>query len=86
MNLPSVVAPVLLDLPVIWREDLQLQLTSNENVLAWLEVDLDAALYFGRGLLALTSERLLWQPVAAPQTWHSLPLQPDMRLAGCDPR
>ena len=80
MNLPSVVAPVLLDLPAIWREDLQLQLTSNENVLAWLEVDLDAALYFGRGLLALTSERLLWQPVAAPQTWHSLPLQPDMQL------
>jgi ATP-binding cassette, subfamily B, bacterial len=80
MNLPSVVAPVLLDLPAIWREDLQLQLTSNENVLAWLEVDLDAALYFGRGLLALTSERLLWQPVAAPKTWHSLPLQPDMQL------
>jgi ATP-binding cassette, subfamily B, bacterial len=80
MNLPSVVAPVLLDLPAFWREDLQLQLTSNENVLAWLEVDLDAALYFGRGLLALTSERLLWQPVAAPQNWHSLPLQPDMQL------
>jgi ATP-binding cassette, subfamily B, bacterial len=80
MNLPSVVAPVLLDLPAFWREDLQLQLTSNENVLAWLEVDLDAALYFGRGLLALTSERLLWQPAAAPKTWHSLPLQPDMQL------
>ena len=80
MNLPSVVAPVLLDLPAFWREDLQRQLTSNENVLAWLEVDLDAALYFGRGLLALTSERLLWQPAAAPKTWHSLPLQPEMQL------
>lgn len=80
MNLPSVVAPVLLDLPAVWREDLQLQLTSNENVLAWLEVDLDAALYFGRGLLALTSERLLWQPADAPKTWHSLPLQPDVAL------
>jgi ATP-binding cassette subfamily B protein len=80
MNLPSVVAPVLLDLPAVWREDLQLQLTSNENVLAWLEVDLGAALYFGRGLLALTSERLLWQPADAPKTWHSLPLQPDVAL------
>ena len=80
MNLSSVVAPVLLDLPAFWREDLQPQLSSNENVLAWLEVDLDAALYFGRGLLALTSERLLWQPAAAPKTWHSLPLQPDMQL------
>jgi ATP-binding cassette subfamily B protein len=37
-------------------------------------------LYFGRGLLALTSERLLWQPADAPKTWHSLPLQPDMQL------
>ena len=80
MNLPSVVAPVLLDLPAFWREDLQPQLSSNENVLAWLEVDLDAALYFGRGLLALTSERLLWQPADAPKTWHSLPLQPDVAL------
>jgi len=29
-------------LPAFWREDVQLQLTSEENVLAWLEVDLDA--------------------------------------------
>jgi len=80
MNLPSVVAPVLLDLPAFWREDLQLQLSSDENVLAWLEVDLEAALYFGRGLLTLTTQRLLWQPAAAPKTWHSLPLQADMHL------
>jgi hypothetical protein len=55
-------------------------LLAQKNVLAWLEVDLDEALYFGRGLLALTSERLLWQPADAPKTWQSLPLQPDMQL------
>ena len=80
MNLPSFVAPVLLDLPAFWREDLQRQLSSDENVLAWLEVDLDAALYFGRGLLALTSQRLVWLPADAPKTWHSLPLQADVQL------
>ncbi len=80
MNLPSLVAPVLLDLPASWREDLQLQLSSEENVLAWLEVDLDGALYFARGLLVLTPQRLLWQPPNAPQTWQSLPLQTDWQL------
>ncbi len=80
MNLPSLVAPVLLDLPASWREDLQLQLSSEENVLAWLEVDLDGALYFARGLLVLTPQRLLWQSPNAPQTWQSLPLQTDWQL------
>ena len=80
MNLPSLVAPVLLDLPASWREDLLLQLSSEENVLAWLEVDLDGALYFARGLLVLTPQRLLWQSPNAPQTWQSLPLQTDWQL------
>ncbi len=80
MNLPSLVAPVLLDLPASWREDLLLQLSSEENVLAWLEVDLDGALYFARGLLVLTHQRLLWQSPNAPQTWQSLPLQTDWQL------
>ncbi len=80
MNLPSLVAPVLLDLPAAWREDLQLQLTPQENVLAWLEVDLDARLYFAQGLLVLTSQRLIWQSTNAPQTWHNQPLQAGLQL------
>ena len=80
MNLPSLVAPVLLDLPAFWREDLQLELSSGENVLAWLEVDLDAQLYFAQGLLVLTPQRLLWQAPAAPKTWQSLPLQASLQL------
>jgi ATP-binding cassette, subfamily B, bacterial len=54
MNIPSQVAPVLLDVPASWRRELQLQLASEENVLAWLEVDLDARLYFANSLLVLT--------------------------------
>ena len=60
MNIPSQVAPVLLDVPASWRRELQLQLASEENVLAWLEVDLDPRLYFANSLLVLTGERLLW--------------------------
>jgi ATP-binding cassette subfamily B protein len=84
MNLPSHVAPVLLDLPAFWREDLQLQLSSEENVLAWLEVDLDAQLYFGRGLLVLTPQRLLWQPASGDKTWQNHPLQADLQLELAD--
>ncbi|MEN9688334.1 MAG: hypothetical protein RI998_331 [Pseudomonadota bacterium] len=80
MNLPSLVAPVLLDLPASWREDLQLQLSSQENVLAWLEVDLDAQLYFAQGLLVLTSQRLIWQSTNTPRSWHSQPLQAGLQL------
>ncbi len=81
MNLPSHVAPVLLDLPAFWRENLQLQLASEENVLAWLEVDLDQQLYFGRGLLVLTPQRLLWQSASGEKAWQSQALQADLQLA-----
>jgi len=84
MNLPSHVAPVLLDLPAFWREDLQLQLSSEENVLAWLEVDLDTRLYFGRGLLVLTHQRLLWQPASGEKAWQTQALQADLQLALVD--
>ena len=80
MNLPSHVAPALLDLPAVWREDLKLAMSSTENVLAWLEVDLDAQLYFGLGLLVLTRQRLLWRPASGDKKWQSLDLQADFQL------
>jgi len=80
MNIPSQVAPVLLDVPAMWREDLQLQLSSEENVSAWLEVDLNTRLYFARGLLVLTHQRLIWCSPDNEKTWHSLDIQPGWRL------
>ena len=74
MNIPSQVAPVLLDVPASWRRELQLQLASEENVLAWLEVDLDPRLYFANSLLVLTGERLLWCVPDTQNAWHSLSL------------
>lgn len=42
-----------------WRNALGARLGSNENVLATLEVDIDAAMHFKPGALALTDRRLL---------------------------
>ena len=62
----------MLDVPAHWRESLGHALTSEENVLAWLEVDLDARLYFAPGLLTLTTERLLWLDQSPSPAWQSL--------------
>ena len=47
------------ELPAVWREPLAAQLLPQENVLAVLEVDLDARLHFVKGLIVVTSQRLL---------------------------
>ena len=93
-NLPDLTARA--DVPLEWRSDLQQQLVPGENVLAWLEVDLDERLYFARGLLIVTDQRLL---ACSPQgqgaglgsdtlppirTWSSWALAPDSRLEHLD--
>ncbi|MSQ66405.1 MAG: ABC transporter, partial [Limnohabitans sp.] len=55
-------------------------MSSEENVSAWLEVDLDAGLYFARGLMVLTHRRLIWCAPGSEKTWHSLDIQPDWQL------
>jgi ATP-binding cassette subfamily B protein len=58
---------------------LQKRLYSDENVLATLEVDLDARLHFARGLLVLTNSRLLaWEP--SNGQWQEWTLSPDLVL------
>ena len=49
----------LLGLPFDWREHGALQFHLNENVSAWLEVDLDENLIFIRTLLILTDQRVI---------------------------
>mgnify|MGYP003339017382 FL=1 len=70
----------MLDVPAHWRESLGHALTSEENVLAWLEVDLDARLYFAPGLLLLTTQRLLWHHPAPSQAWQSLVPEADWTM------
>lgn len=59
-----------LSLPDAWRTDLAPQLSAGEEVLAWLETDLDARLHFSRGLVAVTDRRLLAKaPGGEWQVW-----------------
>jgi ATP-binding cassette subfamily B protein len=46
-------------LPPVWKASALSQLTPQENVLACLEVDLDAQLHFASGLLIVTDRRLM---------------------------
>ncbi|HPT51133.1 MAG TPA: ABC transporter ATP-binding protein [Accumulibacter sp.] len=52
-------APSSTPLPAAWASGLQPQLRGDENVLAWLAIDLDARLRFAPGMVVLTGERLL---------------------------
>lgn len=63
----------------LWRDEVQLQLRSQENVLAALEVDLDQQLRFVHGLVLVTSQRLLSR--TGPQgVWQDWDLQPGQNL------
>src|ERR1700741_3261727 len=58
---------------------LQGRLLAGENVVATLEVDLDAEGRFAQGLIALTNSRLLaYDPAAA--AWTKFPLAPGQSL------
>jgi ATP-binding cassette, subfamily B, bacterial len=61
------------------RVDLQAQLAQGENVLALLEVDLNQALRFATGWLALTERRLLARPPESDQ-WEVWALAPGLSL------
>ena len=61
-----------------WRQALEAKLASNENVLATLAVDIDAAMHFNTGALALTQRRLL---ACTPDGhWSDWPLADGMVL------
>jgi len=80
MTSPSPVSdPSRNDLPLEWRTQVATQLAPGENVLAWVQVDLDRRLHFKKGLLALTERRLLTQ--APGETgWSSWPFQAGLAL------
>ncbi|MGE5468060.1 MAG: ABC transporter ATP-binding protein [Ignavibacteria bacterium] len=59
------------------------QLASGENVLAHVEVDLDAGLRFARGLLVITDRRLLARDPGAG-AWRSWDLAPEFELRHFD--
>ena len=57
--IPSSLAVAANLLPEHWQNDVTKQLAPGENVLSSVEVDLDAKLHFRKGLVVVTSRRLL---------------------------
>ncbi|MBX7166866.1 MAG: ABC transporter ATP-binding protein/permease [Pirellulales bacterium] len=63
--------------PPSWAHALAAALQAGERAVAWFELNLDAELRFGRGLVVLTSERLLvgrGNPGSLSARWQSWPL------------
>ncbi|MDP1956697.1 MAG: ABC transporter, partial [Rhodocyclaceae bacterium] len=67
-------------LPEAWRGQLPARLESGEQLIAWLEIDLDDRLDFRPGLVALTNLRL----VAFTEDYISWPLTAAVRLVHHD--
>ncbi|OIQ79348.1 putative ABC transporter ATP-binding protein [mine drainage metagenome] len=66
-------------LPDPWRHEAELRLRSGENVLAWLEVDLNAQLHFSPGLVIITDQRVLARADAV-SAWQDWPYHPGMAM------
>ncbi|MCF8210171.1 MAG: ABC transporter ATP-binding protein/permease [Rhodoferax sp.] len=75
---PAAVA-ALTEIPDLWRADVHAQLRPHENVLAVLEVDLDTRLHFVKGVLLVTSQRLLARQ-GEDMAWQHWDLAPGMSL------
>lgn len=73
-------------LPEGWKTPALAQLTPQENVLAWLEVDLDSHLHFARGLLIVTDQRVLSASFAedAQLQWASWPIVAGLLMTHTD--
>lgn len=70
-------------IPEVWQTAVQAILHPQENVSAWLEVDLDGKLFFAKSLVILTDQRVL--SCSGPEKkWQSWPLQPDLSVALSD--
>ena len=72
-------SPLLGDISARWREAMQSQLRPRENVLAALEVDLDAKLNFVGSLVVITNERILSR-AGGDARWHEWSFQSGMQL------
>ncbi|WP_414648752.1 ABC transporter ATP-binding protein [Collimonas sp.] len=70
-------------LPASWRAEVTTQLAPAEEILASLEVDLNASLHFARGLVLLTNQRVLAK-MAADSSWCEWAYRPGLTLGHHD--
>ena len=73
----------LLGLPFFWQEGVLSLVHLGENVLAWLEVDLNDELRFKKNLVILTDQRVI-STDDAQKSWNFYPLSPDLSLRVMD--
>jgi len=73
----------LLGLPFFWQEGLLSHVHHGENVLAWLEVDLNDELIFKKTLVILTDQRVI-SVDEAQKSWDFWALSPDLTLRVVD--
>ncbi|MEN9832217.1 MAG: hypothetical protein RLZZ487_1822, partial [Pseudomonadota bacterium] len=81
---PNTHPPIdLLGLPFFWQEGVLSRVHLGENVLAWLEVDLNDELSFKKTLLILTDQRVI-SADEAQNNWNYWALAPDFVLRVLD--
>ena len=73
----------LLGLPFFWQEGVLSRVHLGENVLAWLEVDLNDELSFKKTLVILTDQRVISSD-EAQKCWNFWQLSPDLSLRVLD--
>ncbi|QNA89920.1 ATP-binding cassette domain-containing protein [Massilia sp. Dwa41.01b] len=66
-------------LPDAWQDDVRKQLAPGENALTGVEVDLDAKLRFIKGVVVVTSRRLLSR-APGETAWRAWPIIPGLQL------
>ncbi|MBS0425559.1 MAG: ABC transporter ATP-binding protein, partial [Proteobacteria bacterium] len=71
------------NLPSIWIDGLSSQLAREENILAWLEIDLDHQLHFDTGIVVVTDQRLLAK-MAGDDIWQTWSYQTGLLLTQRD--
>ncbi|NDD00782.1 MAG: ATP-binding cassette domain-containing protein [Betaproteobacteria bacterium] len=73
----------LLGLPFFWQEGVLSQVHLGENVLAWLEVDLNDELRFKKNLVILTDQRVI-STDETQKSWNFYPVSSDLSLRVMD--
>ena len=71
------------NLPSIWVDGLSSQLSDEENVLAWLEIDLNTRLHFAQGIVVVTNYRLMAK-MAGDEIWQEWRYQQGLLLTQRD--
>ncbi|BBP04705.1 ABC transporter [Sulfuriferula plumbiphila] len=70
-------------LPDFWRSDIASTLADKEDILAWVELDLDTLLQFSHGLVAVTNQRVLAKSADAG-AWHGWTFRDGLTLSHHD--